>query len=113
MITRNCKDIKSAVEFLEWITSPPIAVDLAMVTGNLPANSDALLDSRIKNDPVKSILAEQVRDAIPMSKKPEMGPVWGRGYEALNAIWAGTKSINTALKEAQELVEKDIKEMKK
>jgi len=111
MITKNCKDIEATVRFLEWITSPPICVDLSVVTGNLPANPAALEDARIKNDPIKSVLAEQVKDAIPMSKKPEMGPVWGRGYDAVNEMWAGTKSIEEALNEAQQLVEEDIQKM--
>jgi len=111
MVTKNCKDIGATVKFLEWITSPPVSVDLSVVTGNLPVNLGALEDSRIKNDPIKSVLAEQVKDAIPMSKKPEMGPVWGRGYDALNTIWAGTKSIVDGLNEAQKLVEEDIRKM--
>ena len=111
MVTENCKDIEATVKFLEWITSPPVAVDLSVVTGNLPVHLGALEDDRIKNDPIKSALAEQLEDAIPMSKKPEMGPVWGRGYNALDAMWTGTKTIEDALNEAQALVLEDIEKM--
>ncbi len=111
MVTTNCENIEATVEFLEWITSPPVAVDLALVAGHLPTNSASLEDERIGGDPIKSVLADQVIDAIAMSKKPEMGPIWGRGYDALDAIWTGTKSVEDALTEAQELVEQDIEEM--
>ena len=111
MVTKNCKDIAATIKFLEWITSPPVAVDLAVVTGNLPANLNAQQDSRIKNDPIKSVLAEQVKDAIPMSKKPEMEPVWNRGYAMLNIAWAGTETIEEALNEAQALILHDIEAM--
>jgi len=111
MVTKNCDNVEATVKFLEWITSPPVAVNLSMVTGTLPVNLDSQADPRIAQDPIKSVLAEQVIDAVAMSKKPEMGPIWNRGYEAINAILAGTKTVEEGLAEAQQLVEQDIEAM--
>jgi len=65
----------------------------------------------VKDDPKLSIFSQEVALGKPMASGPEMVAIWGPMQNALDAMWAGVKTVEEALNDAQTEIQKSIDEM--
>jgi len=111
-MNKNSEHREEAIAFLEWFTTDlSLVVTRSTSFGYVPVLEEVLERPEIEGDPKIGVVAAQVALGTPMAAGPEMIAVWGPLEDALNAIWAGTKDISTALDDAQAEIEEAIAEM--
>lgn len=108
-MTRNVKDKESAFSVMRWLATNPEHVGMRVKKfGYVPVLKKVLEWESIKNDPIITAFAEQVKQSIPMPKSPEMKYVWEPVYFALLNLWRGMKTPREALSEAQTWIERNM-----
>jgi len=111
-MTKCVRDKEAAWTVMKWLaTSEERIYQRAKQLGYIPVLKEVLALSDIKADPVISGFAEQVALGRPMASGPEMVAVWGPMQDALNAMWAGVKTVDKALDDAQIQIEEAIAAM--
>jgi arabinogalactan oligomer / maltooligosaccharide transport system substrate-binding protein len=73
-----------AANFAKWITRSDAQVDLARISGRIPASESAL--AVVSDDPIISGFGNALLDSEPMPNIPRMGQVWGPVGSALSVI---------------------------
>ena len=110
---KGVRDKEAAWKFMVWATTSRERIyQRAKQLGYIPVLKEVLNLPEIKADPIINGFAEQVALSIPMASGPEMVAVWGPMQDALNAMWAGTKTVDEALDDAQAEIEAAIARMK-
>lgn len=102
----NQKD--SAIVFMKYLVDDESALVRAKIAKQTVANLSVYENPEIKNDPVINAFKEQAKDSIIMPSRVEMRTVWSTTDMALSKSIFGNVKVETALKEAQEKVLKDI-----
>lgn len=111
-MTSNVRDKEAAFTFMEWwTTSMRATLTRAEKSAYIPVLPEALEEESITTNEILAGFAQQVACATPMPASPEMTMVWGPAYDALDAAWVGTKTIEEAFQDAQEEAEANIAEM--
>lgn len=111
-MTTNAKNVEAAFAFMEWFTTNREHIlTRATELGYIPVLKEVLDLPEIQADPNVSVFAQQVALGKPMAASPEMVAVWGPLQEALDAMWAGVKSVDEALDDAQVQILEAIAEM--
>ena len=112
-MTKCVRDKEAAWTVMQWLaTSEERIYQRAVQLGYIPVLKEVLDLSDIKADPVISGFAEEVALGRPMASGPEMVAVWGPFQDALNAMWAGVKTVDQALDDAQAQIVQAIEAMK-
>lgn len=111
-MTKSVRNKEAAWRFMEWATTSKERIyQRAMQLGYIPVLKEVLDLPDIKADPIINGFAEQVALGKPMASGPEMVAVWGPMQDALDAMWAGVKSVDEALDNAQIEIEEAIEKM--
>ena len=78
------------------------------VTGEIPANQQALNDPVVKSDRAIAGFANQAQYGTPLPNTPYMSALWTPVANALAAIWTGTQTPAAALAAAQKAAVKGV-----
>lgn len=100
----------AAQQFANFYTSEANLVDRYEATGQIPTHKGADKIEALKNDPDASMIAEQIKDAIPMPSIPEVQLFWGPVGAVYGQVWNDEKTVEEALKDAAEQLRSDIAE---
>ncbi len=73
-----------AANFAKWITRTDAQVDMARLSGRIPASESAL--AQVSDDPTIAGFGVALLNSEPMPNVPEMGQVWGPMGSALSII---------------------------
>jgi arabinogalactan oligomer/maltooligosaccharide transport system substrate-binding protein len=112
-MSSNVRNKEAAFIFMKWwATNVKLAVERAKRFSWIPVLKEALEHEDVKKDPIVSLFAKQVALGTPMPSSPEMMHVWGPISDAQQAVWAGAKTLEDALNEAQAKIEEEIAKMK-
>ena len=84
LMNEFCADKTTAANFAKWLTRPDAQVELAQLSGRIPASQGAA--AQVSDDPVISGFAAALANAVPMPNIPEMGNVWGPMGDAITVI---------------------------
>lgn len=74
----------NAANFAKWITRTDAQVDMARLSGRIPASQSAL--AQVSDDPTIAGFGVALLNSEPMPNVPEMGQVWGPMGSALSII---------------------------
>lgn len=111
-INTNSEHSEEAFAFLEWFTTDlSLTVTRSTSFGYIPVLEEVLERPEIVGNPKIGVVANQVALGTPMPVGTEMGAVWVPFEDAVKAIWAETKDIDTALADALAEIEEAIAEM--
>lgn len=111
-MSKNSEHKEEAFSFMKWFAAnAEHIVERAKEFGYIPVLKEALESPEVEALPELSVFAEQVSLGKPMASGPEMELAWDPIISALDAIWAGTKSVDDALDEAQVIIQERIAEM--
>lgn len=110
IMSARCAHKKEAFQLMKYFSSTEAAVIMA-TKGNQPvANLGAYKNEAVKNHPFIPIFRKQAESAVPMPNIPEMKMVWTPFDLAIGKVLNETMKPKAALDEAQEKVEKAIKQ---
>jgi len=111
-MTSGCENKEAAFAFMVWATTNKDRIlNRAMQLGYIPVLKEILEVQEVKDDPKLSIFSQEVALGKPMASGPEMVAIWGPMQNALDAMWAGVKTVEEALNDAQTEIQKSIDEM--
>ena len=107
-------NLKEAVDFIKWITSPEVQADYAKTFGVIPANMKAgKVDygNEIASEAVKTMQAELNESPVYAATDqawPEMQPVWAVIKPAITQAVAGQISTADAVKQIHQSAEEAV-----
>ena len=108
-VTKNAKDPALDADILKFYTNYQNQLQMIKVSGEIPANQQALQDPTVKSNTAISGFAAQVQYGTPLPNTPFMTALWVPVANALAAIWTGTQTPEAALAAAQTAAEKGVK----
>ncbi|OPA76060.1 maltose ABC transporter substrate-binding protein [Paenibacillus selenitireducens] len=87
LVNANSKYPNAAKLFAHLITSEEFQIKDFELLGNLPSNTKAAENEKIKNDPFASVFLKQFGNSTPMPKIQEMNAFWGVHEATFTSIW--------------------------
>lgn len=103
----------SAVEFMRFLARPEVQERIALASGRVPANREAL--ERAGKNPVVGpdllSFAAVVQSGVSMPNHPAVSPVWDELKRALEITSKGEQPADQGLHQAQERIAKRIRQM--
>ena len=87
-------------------------MDYCRTTGRIPVLGACLELPEIKDDPIKSGFAEQMKNSIPQPNVPEMDQIWSPMLNAGTLIFSQNADIDSTLDQAVERIKEQIALMK-
>ena len=110
VIPKQSRNKSEAVKLLEWLVDKDHMTEYCIASGFLPARLDSAADPHFSDSPVVSMYLRQLEDAHAWIAHPEANFIARTlRVEIQNAI-SENSDIAAALKTAQELVEKQLKD---
>jgi arabinogalactan oligomer / maltooligosaccharide transport system substrate-binding protein len=107
-ITKNATDPALDADILKFYTNYQNQLSMIKLTGEIPANLQALNDPTVKADNAISGFASEVQYGTPLPNTPFMSALWTPVANALTAIWDGTETPAVALANAQAAAVKGV-----
>jgi arabinogalactan oligomer/maltooligosaccharide transport system substrate-binding protein len=107
------KHKEAAFDFVRYLTGPEGARIMALVGRQNPALEQAYQDPEIAKDATLTAFRTQAEVAIPMPNVAEMTMVWSPMTTAMNAITRKASNPQTALREAQQAVQKGVASLRR
>ena len=111
-VSEYTKNPRAAVEFLKYCVTENAVMDYCRATGRIPALTACLDLPEIKDDPIKSGFAEQMKNSIPQPNIPEMDQIWAPMLNASSLIFSQNADIDSTLDQAVERIKEQIALMK-
>ena len=111
-VSEYTKNPRAAVEFLKYCVTENAVMDYCRTTGRIPALTACLDLPEIKDDPIKSGFAEQMKNSIPQPNIPEMDQIWAPMLNASSLIFSQNADIDSTLDQAVERIKEQIALMK-
>lgn len=100
----------AAQKFADFYTQEANLVARYEATGQIPTHKNADKIESLKTDSDTSVIAEQIKDAIPMPSIPEVQLFWSPMGSVYGSVWNGEITVEDALNNAAEQLRKDIKD---
>lgn len=110
VISKTSAHKEEAYEFIKFLTSAEVTKDFALISHTLPSVKSVYQDKDIANDPVIQGFLAQAEQGQPAPSIPEMSKVWGPLTDALQLAYSGDKTVEDALRDAQQEIEASIEE---
>jgi arabinogalactan oligomer/maltooligosaccharide transport system substrate-binding protein len=107
-VTKNAKDPALCADILKFYTNYQNQLNMIKVTGEIPANQQALNDPAVKSDNAIAGFANQAQYGTPLPNTPYMSALWTPVANALAAIWTGAQTPAAALAAAQKAAVKGV-----
>ena len=105
-VNSSCKNPEIAIELLKFLTQSDNQISYCELTGNYPANSNTLQDSKIQTDPFAVACIKQMENVEFQSAYVTASGWWGEADTLFNGIYNGTISENQIQSELDALVTK-------
>ncbi len=100
-VYKYSKQQEAATKFVEFMSGDKGMVLLYKYKGKLPALKTELLPSDVKNDPILTVVSNQIDKAVPMPVIPSSASYWGPGESMLKDVWNNGTDIAKALATAE------------
>lgn len=107
-VTKNSAHPALDADILKFYTNYQNQLNMIKLTGEIPANQQALQDPSVKNNPAISGFANEVQYGTPLPNTPYMSALWAPVANALATIWTGTQTPAAALADAQKAAVKGV-----
>ena len=107
-VTKNAKDQALDADILKFYTNYQNQLSMIKLTGEIPANVQALQDPSVKGDVSIAGFANQVQYGTPLPNTPYMSALWTPVANALISIWTGAQTPEAALSSAQAAAVKGV-----
>ena len=111
-VSEYTKNPRAAVEFMKYCVTEEAVMDYCRTTGRIPVLDACLELPEIKDDPIKSGFAEQMKNSIPQPNVPEMDQIWSPMLNAGTLIFSQNADIDSTLDQAVERIKEQIALMK-
>ncbi|MBX3066677.1 MAG: extracellular solute-binding protein [Anaerolineae bacterium] len=115
MLTKLAADrgtAEAAVKVMKWFTSAEVQAKLALENGTVPAQTEALANPDVANDPIIIGFGKQAAIGVPFPNHPFMSQLWGPAGDAFLAIWKKAQTPAEALEAAQGVAEENVQTLK-
>lgn len=100
------KNEEACVKLVEFLARPENQLKYREQTNALPAGKDAWADESLKNDPVMSVFYEQMQNAKPFPKVPEIEEIAIDCTKYFERISLGEEDVQTVMDEMNQQAEK-------
>ena len=111
MLTTSSREPALAAQLLLELAGCEAQVQLHLAAGRVPARRDAQRDPRVAHDADVAALVACVDRGTPMPTLPAMGQVWGPMADALRLMTTGKLAPESALDEAVDRIQANIRRM--
>lgn len=101
-----------AVDVMKFFTNQANQTTMVLGTREIPANKAALADPKVQAIPDIAGFGAQVKNGVPLPNTPFMSALWDPVAKALEAVWTGKQSVDSALSDAQAAAEKNVAQLK-
>jgi arabinogalactan oligomer/maltooligosaccharide transport system substrate-binding protein len=101
-----------AVDVMKFFSNQANQTDMVLATREIPANKLALADPKVQAIPDIAGFGAQVKNGVPLPNTPFMSALWDPVAKALEAVWTGKQSVDSALSDAQSAAEKNVAQLK-
>jgi arabinogalactan oligomer / maltooligosaccharide transport system substrate-binding protein len=101
-----------AVDVMKFFTNQANQTTMVLGTREIPANKAALADPQVQAIADISGFGAQVKNGVPLPNTPFMSALWDPVAKALEAVWTGKQSVDSALSDAQSAAEKNVAQLK-
>jgi arabinogalactan oligomer / maltooligosaccharide transport system substrate-binding protein len=101
-----------AVDVMKYFTNQANQTTMVLGTGEIPANKAALADPKVQAITDIAGFGAQVKNGVPLPNTPFMSALWDPVAKALEAVWTGKQSVDSALSDAQTAAEKNVAQLK-
>lgn len=112
MLSATSANKALAVDVMKFYVSKENQTNMVLVTREIPANKQALADSKVQAVPEIAGFGAEAKNGVPLPNTPYMSALWDPVIKALQAIWTGKQSVDAALNDAQTTAEKNIAQLK-
>jgi len=106
VIFRRSKHQKEAWKLIEFLSQPAQQVRFYELTGNLPPRKSSWEQGRLAAEPKMEAFYQQLQYAVPLPRVPEWEQIATRIMQAGQAAIAGQTTIDDALRELDQRVDK-------
>jgi len=100
-----------AVDVMKFFTNQANQTTMVLSTREIPANKAALADPKVQAIPDIAGFGAQVKNGTPLPNTPYMSALWDPVAKALEAVWTGKQSVDSALSDAQAAAQKNIQQL--
>ena len=101
-----------AVDVMKFFTNQANQTTMVLGTREIPANKAALADPQVQAVADIAGFGAQVKNGVPLPNTPFMSALWDPVAKALEAVWTGKQTVDSALTDAQSAAEKNVAQLK-
>lgn len=112
MLGATSQNAALAVDVMKFFTNQANQTTMVLGTREIPANKAALADPKVQAIPDIAGFGAQVKNGVPLPNTPFMSALWDPVAKALEAVWTGKQSVDSALADAQAAAEKNVGQLK-
>lgn len=112
MLGKYAQNQALAVDVMKFFSNQQNQTSMVLGTGEIPANKLALADPKVQAIGDIAGFGAQVKNGVPLPNTPFMSALWDPVAKALEAVWTGKQSVDSALADAQSAAEKNVSQLK-
>jgi arabinogalactan oligomer/maltooligosaccharide transport system substrate-binding protein len=112
MVAATAQNPALAVDVIKWFDNKPNEIAQALANKEIPANKQALADPSVQAVTDIKGFGAQIVNGTPLPNTPFMTALWDPVAKALEAVWSGKQSVDSALSDAQTAAQNNIAQLK-
>ncbi len=112
MVAATAQNPALAVDVIKWFDNKPNEISQALANKEIPANKLALADASVQAVGDIKGFGNQIANGTPLPNTPFMSALWDPVAKALEAVWSGKQSVDSALSDAQTAANNNIAQLK-
>ncbi|HKB17608.1 MAG TPA: extracellular solute-binding protein [Candidatus Dormibacteraeota bacterium] len=112
MVAATAQNPALAVDVIKWFDNKPNEISQALANKEIPANKLALADPSVQAVGDIKGFGNQIANGTPLPNTPFMSALWDPVAKALEAVWSGKQSVDSALSDAQTAANNNIAQLK-
>jgi len=112
MVSANAANPALAVDVIKWFDNKDNEIAQSVANKEIPANKLALADASVQAIPEVKGFGAQVANGVPLPNTPFMGALWDPVAKALEAVWTGKQTVDSALSDAHTAAQTNIAQLK-
>jgi arabinogalactan oligomer / maltooligosaccharide transport system substrate-binding protein len=112
MVAATAQNPALSVDVIKWFDNKDNEVAQALANKEIPANKLALADPQVQAVADIKGFGAQIVNGTPLPNTPYMTALWDPVAKALEAIWSGKQSVDSALSDAQTAAQNNIAQLK-
>src|SRR5207253_9224307 len=112
MVSADAANPALAVDVIKWFDNKDNESAQSVANKEIPANRLALADASVQAIPEVKGFGAQVANGVPLPNTPFMGALWDPVAKALEAVWTGKQTVDSALSDAHTAAQTNIAQLK-